>query len=431
MSDSPGRMLLRLAPMIYGPTALFAIGEAAVVPIIPVIASALGADIATTALISSMLLVGQLCGNLPAGYLVSRTSERTTMIVAGFFALGSVIAFTLAPSLAILAVSLFLIGLCRAAFALARHAFMTIRIPMYFRARSLALLGGSLRFGLFLGPFSSAFLISLTGTTASVGWFFAVCVAITIVLVTFGPDPETHAAARVVDPLRTSNVRVSEGSDADEQEVREDSSGSTTQPGVLRTIWNHRGVLARLGGATAALSAIRTARHVTIPIWGVSIGLDGSTIALIVGIGGAIDLVLFYTSGQIMDRMGRLWAIVPAMLLMGSGFIAMSFTHDLESSALWFMVFTWTIALGNAIASGVAMTLGADLAPQANPAPFLGAWRTIADTGGALSPLLFSAITAVSRIGIAFACVGFIAYLGAIGFVRWVPRYVSWRPRGK
>jgi hypothetical protein len=85
-----GPMLWRLAPMIYGPTVLFALGEGAVVPLFPVIAAQLGADVPTAALVASALVVGQLCGNIPAGWAVSRIGERMTMIIGGVLALGGV-----------------------------------------------------------------------------------------------------------------------------------------------------------------------------------------------------------------------------------------------------------------------------------------------------------------------------------------------------
>src|SRR4051812_49704535 len=76
--------------MIYGPTVLFALGEGAVIPLIPIIAAQLGADIATAALVASALVVGQLCGNLPAGWAVARIGERLTMAIAGVISLAGV-----------------------------------------------------------------------------------------------------------------------------------------------------------------------------------------------------------------------------------------------------------------------------------------------------------------------------------------------------
>ena len=56
-------------------------------------------------------------------------------------ALAGVAGLLLAPSLPVLAAAVFLIGFCAAAFGLARHSFMTTRVPLAFRARALSLLG--------------------------------------------------------------------------------------------------------------------------------------------------------------------------------------------------------------------------------------------------------------------------------------------------
>ena len=161
-----------------------------------------------------------------------------------------------------------------------------------------------------------------------------------------------------------------------------------------------------------------------MPLWGLSIGLDASTIALVVGISGAIDFALFYVSGQIMDRFGRLWAVLPSMVLMGGGFLALSVTHDLADASMWFAAFAMVLAVGNGLSSGILLTLGADVAPKSNPAPFLGSWRTLTDAGGAATPLLVSGVTAVWSIGGAVALIGVVGLVGAVAFSRYVPRFV-------
>ena len=164
-----------------------------------------------------------------------------------------------------------------------------------------------------------------------------------------------------------------------------------------------------------------------LPLWGVSIGLDAQTIAIVVGISGALDFALFYASGQVMDRFGRLWAALPAMILMGTGFLALAFTHDLPQAAMWFALFAAVLGVGNGMSSGILMTLGADLAPQSDPAAFLGSWRTLTDAGGAAAPLLVSALTAAWSLSLATGVVGAIGLIGAIGFLRWIPRFVPRR----
>lgn len=419
MTDRASNILWRFGPMIYGPTVLFALGEGAIIPLIPVLAGRLGADVATAALVASALVVGQLCGNIPAGWAVARLGERLTMAIAGVVAVLGVVGMALAPLLGVFAISVFLIGFCAAAFGLARHSFMTTRVPLSFRARALSLLGGSFRLGIFIGPFVAAGLLTITSDERTAIWFFGGCLVATVLLVLLGPDPE-EAASRSHDDDTLAE---------DSGEPVSGSIPTTSRSGVFATMWRYRTVLSRLGVAAATLAALRAARQVVLPVWGVSIGLDAPTIALVVGVSGAIDFALFYASGQVMDRFGRLWAALPAMLLMGAGFGALALTHDSSQPALWFGVFAGVLGVGNGLSSGILLTLGADVAPKDDPAPFLGSWRTLTDAGGAAAPLLVAGITALASLAWAAAAVGLIGLLGAAAFTRWVPRFVP-RARG-
>ncbi|GAA1130822.1 MFS transporter [Microbacterium natoriense] len=414
--SSASVVLRQFGPMVYLPTLLFSLGEGAVIPLIPVVAASMGADIALAALISSALVVGQLCGNLPAGWAVARIGERMTMVIGGVVAIAAGVLMLFAPTPAVLAASVFLLGFCAAAFGLARHAFMTTRVPVDFRARALSLLGGSFRLGIFIGPFVAAGLLQLFGAEAAAFWFFLVCLVVMVVLVVFGPDPEKTV------PVPPSSVLTE-----DSGEVVSGSIPTIERAGVFRTMWQQRAVLGRLGLAAASLSAVRSARQVLLPLWGLSLGLDASTIALVVGVSGAIDFALFYASGQVMDRFGRLWAAMPAMVLMGAGFLALSFTHDLDASVLWFGMFAAMLGVGNGLSSGILLTLGADVAPKREPAAFLGSWRTLTDAGGAVAPLMISGVIAVASLPVAAAAIGVVGLLGAVGFIRWIPMFVPRR----
>jgi MFS family permease len=414
VSERASTVLLKFGPMIYGPTVLFALGEGAVIPLIPVIAAGLGADVATAALVASALVVGQLCGNIPAGWTVARFGERVTMAVAGTLSILGVVGMVFATELVVFTASVFLIGFCAAAFGLARHSFMTTRVPLSFRARALSLLGGTFRLGMFVGPFIAAALLFVFGNETAAIWFFGGCLVATVLLVLLGPDPERLIP---VEPAET-------GMAEDTGEPVTGSIPTSERAGVFRTMWRYRRVLSRLGVAAASLSAVRSARQVVLPLWGVSIGLDAQTIALVVGVSGAIDFALFYASGQVMDRFGRLWAALPAMILMGAGFLALSFTHDLSSAELWFGVFAAVLGVGNGLSSGILLTLGADVAPKNDPAPFLGSWRTLTDSGGAVAPLLLSAIAAITSLAVAVGAMGVLGFVGALAFLRWVPKFV-------
>jgi len=389
------------------PSLLFGIGEGAIIPIIPAVASSLGASLAGAGFIAAMIVVGTLVGDIPSGWLVSKIGERISMIAAAILSIASVTTAMFAATAALFGVAIFFLGLSAAVFALARQAFMTTFVPVRIRARALSTLGGSFRAGWFIGPFLGAAVIGLTGTVQAAFVLHITCAVIVTVVLIAMPDPTAKAAKP----------------DAGERLVRAESIG------LFTTIWQNRGVLLRMGSGAGVVGALRASRMAILPLWAVSIGLDESSTALIVGIGAAADFALFYTSGQIMDRFGRLWSVVPSMVGMGLALITLSFTHDLPGAVQWFIVVAIVMGVANGVGSGIIMTLSADLAPQDDPAPFLGAFRFTADAGAAAAPLLVSGVVAVASLSLATGLVGVIGLVGAGILIRNVPRYLPHIPR--
>ena len=401
------------------PTLLFSIGEGAIIPLIPIVADDLGATLAIAGFIAAMIMVGELAGDIPSGWVVAHIGERNAMLWASLLAIIAVLICIVAPNPLVLGVGVFLIGLATAVFALARHAFMTSYVPLVYRARALSTLGGIFRAGWFIGPFIAAALLSLTGSTESVFWVFVVCCLGAAAMLLLLPDPEsTFGGPQLVKAPDGSVVPAGRELAAEESQ------------GLFRTIWGHRAVLLRLGTGAGLIGAMRASRTVLLPLWAVSIGISVPDIALIIGIAGAVDFALFYVSGQIMDRFGRLWTALPSMIGLGTGHLILAFTHDLPGNVEWFIAVAMILSLANGIGSGLLMTLGADLAPKnTSPAPFLGAWRFTADLGGAVAPLAVAGLTAVATISIASVVMGVFGLFGAVILGRYIPRYAPRRPR--
>ena len=401
MTEVPAFRFRSIALSALLPTLLFAIGEGAILPIIPIIADNLGASLAIAGLIGALIMLGEVVGDIPSGWVVARVGERPAMIGAALISILGLVIALVAPNVVVLGVGILLIGLSTAVFALARHAFMTSFVPHAYRARALSTLGGTTRLGFFIGPFISAGVIHLTGSTQSVFWIFIVaCVAAALALLVTRDPSEVLAATRAGQVL-----------------VEKESHG------LFRTIWASRAVLSRVGAGAALVGAIRASRQVILPLWAVSIGIADTQTALIIGVAGAIDFALFYASGQIMDRFGRLWSALPSMIGLAAGHLALAFTHDAPAAVGWFIAAAMFMSLANGIGSGILMTLGADLADQSNPAPFLGAWRFTGDVGSAAAPLAISAITAAASIAVASGFIGVLGLVGAGILWRYVPRY--------
>jgi MFS family permease len=197
--------------------------------------------------------------------------------------------------------------------------------------------------------------------------------------------------------------------------------------GLFRTISANRRVLATLGSGSMLVSALRTARQVVLPLWAVAIGLHETQTSIIIGIAGAVDFSLFFLGGSIMDRFGRTWVAVPSMIGLGIGHIVLAITWFLPGREPWFIAVAIFLSLANGIGAGILMTLGADLADPAHPAPFLGAWRFTNDTGGALAPLIVSGLTALVSLPFASAVLGIMGLGGAVILRVHLPRYATRR----
>lgn len=418
MSNSGAPFQLRQVGLaVYLPTLLFSAGEAAFIPIVPVIAQNVGASLATAGLVAGMLTLGIVVGDIPSGWIISRIGERMAMLWSTLVALLGAGCALAASTPLVLGAGIFLIGLATSAFALARHAFLTTFVPMAYRARALSTLGGMFRAGAVAGPLLSSLVLALTHAPLAAFWLMVAFTLASGAVLLFMPDPEKTFghAQRLRDPF---GHQVTTG----ELEIEQETTG------LLHTVKENWRVLARLGGASALVMVLRSGRSVLFPLWAVSIGMAEADTALIIGLATAIDFLLFFPSGQIMDKWGRLASIVPAMILMSLSLLVLSVTHDVSNNVFWFIATAFAFAIGNGIGSGILLTLASDLANKKNPAPFLGAWRFITDSGAALAPMGIAALTAAVSLAVAAAATGFAGIVGVIMMLIYVPRFL---PRKK
>ncbi|WP_244256004.1 MFS transporter [Rathayibacter sp. VKM Ac-2760] len=404
------------------PTLLFSVGEGAIIPLLPAVAGDLGATLAIAGLVAGMIMIGELAGDVPSGWIVSRIGERGAMLGASGASILGLVICLVSTSWVTLTVGVFLIGLATAVFALARHAFMTSFVPLSHRARALSSLAGVFRAGWLIGPFLAAGVVHLSGSVESIFWVHIVCCVAAVVVLLLVPDPATvlrraAAATAAADPALDAAV---------EKAAVQDSS-----PGLVATLRSHRGVLARMGSGAAVIGALRASRTLILPLWAVSLGLAETDTAIIIGIAGALDFALFYAGGQVMDRFGRGATAIPSMIGLGVGHLLLVATLLAADPVPWFVAVACVLAVANGIGSGILMTIGADLAPPADPAPFLGAFRFTGDAGNASAPIVVSALTAAVSLPFAAGAMGVLGLAGAAALSRWIPRYLPHRrPRG-
>lgn len=396
MSDSMDtpRSLWRIAVPAYGPTVLSATGVGAILPVLALSARDLGASIGTAALVVGLIGVGALIAALPAGTLVARIGERRALVLAGLAEALAMLGAFASAAVWQLGLSALLLGAVAAVFGLARQAYLTDAVAIHLRARALSTLGGVHRIGMFVGPLIGAGAIAVGGLRAAylVGALAALAAAVLVVL--------TRDITR----------------------GREQASAALAQhrpAGTFAVIREHRHTLLTLGTGVLMVSAARACRTSLVPLWAEAIGLDGAQTSLVFAIAAAVDMLLFYPAGAVMDRYGRVWTAVPTVVLLGLGMILLPLTGSIGQLTAVAMV----MALGNGIGSGIVMTLGADASPADARPQFLAGWRLVADTGSMGGPLLVSGITAVGSLALACVVMGGLTLAGGAWLTRWVPRF--------
>ncbi|MBL0888690.1 MFS transporter [Myceligenerans indicum] len=375
-----------IAVVAYAPAVTSSIGRGAVLPVLAIHAGALGASTAVAAFVVALLGIGQLVNSLPSGALVARLGERRTLVIAGLVDAVAMVAAFLATSVWLLCACIVVSGMTWTAFLLARQGFLIDAVPLSHRARAMALLGGSMRVGVLVGPLLGALLIHLFGIR-SVFLLAAGASLVSAVIVTRMPD--FGRVSRDVVPRPVHSV-----------------------------LWEHRRTLLTLGMAVVIIGASRSVRTGLLPLWADHVHIDAAVVSLLFAVAGTIDILLTLPGGWLLDTRGRQVVAVPVVLAVGVGCLLLPLT----SSALGVGAVMALIALGNGLGSGIVMTLGADAAPEEGRSQFLGGWRLCGDIGNTGGPLLVAAVAAVAPLAAASMGIGLLALAGTIWVGYWTGR---------
>jgi len=388
--------LTSLTASVYLPTFFFAIGQGAVLPIIPLFAKELGAPVAIASLIVAMRGLGTMLFDLPSGMLVSRIGDKGAMVAGTALVAIVAVGASLSGSVVVLAGLILLMGGGWSFWQLARLAYVSEVTPLEQRGRALSLVGGANRAGTFVGPIIGGFLGHQFGLEAA---FYAQAVA-----------------GLCASGLMFIAIRGAGGTPV--------LSGHNATARMVSTIANHRRVFAVAGAPVIALQILRQGREVFLPLWGDSIGLDVARIGLAYSASSLVDAGIFYPVGFVMDRWGRKRVGVPSLLTMSLGLAILPLTSGVSG----FVLVALLTGFGNGLGSGIIMTLGADFAPPDRRGEFLGVWRFIADAGSAGGPMVISSVVAVASLGAAAAVTAGIGLAGAAVFALFVPETLRGRP---
>ena len=371
--------MLGLVLPIYIPTLLNATARGAALVLLPLYAleSENGAFLA--AAIVGLRAAGTMCSDVPAGQLIAKFGDKAIMLLGLLVmaVMGMGAAISNAP--VVLGIVAFGIGVGSGAWILGRLTHITESVYVSQRGRVISILAGLERAGLAIGPIIGGLSVEIVG-------YPPVFVGLSILTLT----------ALILIALFTTRTR--------------NRTSSRAQVSSLQMLVRHRSTYLRGGSVMICLSYLRNARQLLIPVWGTQIGLGPAEIGLVFGISSLIDFLMAYPAGLILDHIGRKAALIPAMFLIS---LSMSLL-PLSDSYYTFLAVASIAGLGNGFGTGIFMTLGSDYAPRFGRSQFLGVWRLIGDSGGAVGPFAIGTITQSFTMTIACVSTGLVGFLGVV-----------------
>lgn len=365
-------MLRRLVLPVYLPIVAGTFGLALLVPVLPLYLTEVGLSLRMTSVVLSGVGIGATIGGLPAGALIARFGERRVMFAAiAAVAITSAVLGLTEASIALVAMRLGT-GAANIALRLSRQTYITRRVARTVRGRAMSTIGGSFRMSLFVGPLLGGVLADTLGFEAT----FAIAGAVT--------------ALGMIPPLLQPA--------AERDDVLDAEDGSPVDPiGLFESIRVHRRVLALVAFVPMLTMAVREGRYVVVPLIGDDLGLSPTAVGALVTVGTAADLVLFPVAGYVLDRFGRLAAMVPSFGLIAIGLVVLGFADTTGAAVVAGAI----MGTGNGLSSGSLLTLGSDLAPADAPGPFLAAIAVIQDVGKIIGPLLVGFVGSAASLGTA------------------------------
>ena len=146
-----------------------------------------------------------------------------------------------------LAAGVFMVGVAGSVFTLARQTFLIEAVPFVMRARAFSTLAGSMRIGVFIGPFAGAALIQVIGLQGAY-WVALMAMAGVGWLALLLPDLETSLLREAAPVARPTLI-----------ERRFAIMPGSSSPSAL---------------APSLVSALRASRQVVIPLWADHLGIS-------------------------------------------------------------------------------------------------------------------------------------------------------------
>lgn len=381
---------------VYFPTLVYALGSSILAPVGVMLALKVGASPTTVAGMTTWLGAFAVLSSFVSGYVVGWWGEnRSVGVISTLAAIalaGAAVIIFQFPTVAFwcLVAALMVADVADSIWSIARQSLVSDLAPKEHRGLAVNLYGAAQRLGRVFGPI----IVAVVGAVVSLEATLVVA-AVLILLSAWllvVARPKTLIAAKWVNTQRDATP-----------------ASGWVKPFIL------------LGIGVIVLAALRAVKDSLIPLWASDVvHLSPPSVALIMSLMSAMELVLFLPAGLALDRIGRGPVVCVSLSLFGLGLALLPLHTDMT----WVVACACLVGLGNGVGAGLIKTLGVDLAPQQGRERFLGYWQTVASTGTFFGPATATAITAAVGLGMGLSTLGIIGIAGAAWMLWWTPRFI-------
>jgi MFS family permease len=375
----------RALASLYVPGLFVGMPGQALFLLLPLYVLDIGGSVAAAAAVIGFRGAGMLVMGVPAGWLTTKYGYRKVITCSSVLIVLSFLSYSLCESLSSLYIIAFVHGLASSTFLLGRMTCISSSFSSSERGRVIAMIAGVLRLSALIGPL----IASLCATRYGFAITFQICGAMALLagFCSFSFLTENLSKGQ---PLKLS--------------------------AIPRFLLEYKHVFLTAGLAAFGFMFMRSARTVLIPLMGAYLALDLTTVGLVVSISAAIDLVLFYPAGIVMDRWGRRFTAIPSSIIFAVSLGAISLCESFSG----LLVAAIAAGVANGLSTGIVMTLGADHAPEDKRAEFLGFWRLITDFGNVSGPMLISGMIFVASLPAAALMTGCVGAASSFIIYRYV-----------
>ena len=389
------------------------LGFGAVVPVVALYAEDF--DVSKTAIGLTIAVYGlaRFLLNYPTGQLADRVGRKPTLALGGAITVVGTLLCAVAPNYPVFLGARFVAGAGAALVLTAGQIVLADIASPHNRGRVMAIYTGVFVFAVGAGSFPGGWLATHVGLASPFVANATLAGVVTLLALLVVPEtrpaqarseargPESEAGALDLGPLAPEPLPV-----AVKLSFGEQIRLLTAIPGFgLICLVSFSAFFARTGGLFNVIPLLAEDQ----------IGLAPDQIGLGIGMISIVGLVLVYPSGMLVDRFGRKAVIVPSAVLSAAAMVlfpfAGSFAAFLVASLFW--------AAASGVGGAAPAAYAADLAPKGSVGPALGLYRTLADMGYVVGPLLLGVLSDVASPEVAlFFTAGLLIASGSLFLLR-------------